>query len=80
MIRYDYKCRECQKDFYIVTDITDKRLNVKCNYCQSSNIFRVFNVVILKSENIKDIENKKTENLKEDHHHGGQCSPENDYI
>lgn len=93
MPRYDYKCKECHKDFFIVTGMNDSRKEVLCSNCQSKDTVRVFNAVVLKGNSFKEKENKITNNKNDlsnndsinkndDHQHkyGEQCSPEEDYI
>lgn len=88
MPRYDYKCKNCSKDFFIICQINDSRENIKCDSCGSANTLRIYNATILKNKSEeKNIEilRPKTEhphlkNSDHDHEYGQHCSPENDYI
>ena len=88
MPRYDYKCKDCLKDFFIVCQINDSRENIKCELCGSNNTLRIYNATILKKKSeekpteISDNKVKQNHSNHSDHDHeyGQHCSPENDYI
>lgn len=87
MPRYDYKCKNCNKDFFIICPISDKRENIKCDNCQSLEVIRIYNATILKnkSETNNKLNNSAPDTIKEKHHthkhvYGSHCCPEDDYI
>lgn len=92
MPRYDYLCKECEKNFFIIVPITDNRENVLCESCQSKNVSRIYNATILKSSRVKEVnpEESVKEVRKHNHHncqhhghehnYGEHCSPEDEYL
>lgn len=88
MPRYDYKCKNCLKEFFIVCSITDPRKDIKCELCGSHNTLRIYNAKIIKrrsEEKISEISSNKVKHnhsnhTEHDHEYGQHCSPENDYI
>ncbi len=87
MPQYNYKCKDCQTDFFILCGVNDSRENIKCTKCSSLNSVRVFNAKILKGKRAKgyqEEEIKKEEvhecNTSPEHNHThDHCSPELDY-
>ena len=53
MPRYDYRCKECNLNFFINCGINDSRENVKCTDCGSTDIARKFKPIILKGKRAK---------------------------
>lgn len=89
MPRYDYKCKDCEKPFFIICGISDNRDSVICEYCKSKNVSRLYNAVILKrnketneskSDKKVEIENTHNHDHKHDHSYGSHCSPEDEYL
>lgn len=86
MPRYDYKCNNCNNDFFVILGINDNKENIPCSDCESKNTSRVYNFKILKTkfkdQELKE-ENIKPEKIHEHKHEAhdhSQCSPELDYM
>lgn len=45
MPKYEYRCKDCTQDFIIEASIRDKRNDVTCTSCASTQVFRVFSGV-----------------------------------
>ncbi|MFN8575688.1 MAG: FmdB family zinc ribbon protein [Candidatus Sericytochromatia bacterium] len=86
MPRYDYTCKDCKKDFFIICSISDNRDNIKCDKCNSINISRIFNAIILKhnkeENNSKEVKKASVINnsCNHDHAYGSHCCPEDEYL
>lgn len=87
MPQYNYNCKNCNNEFFILCGIDDDRSNVICTHCQSTNVARIFNSTILKGKRAKgyideEAEKKQLSEQNEKHQHleTHQCSPELDYL
>jgi len=52
MPQYDYKCQECQQAFSIFCGMNDNRDNIKCEHCNSSDVYRIYNGIITKTKGV----------------------------
>lgn len=90
MPRYDYQCKLCNADFFIITGINDSRENITCSKCGSKDTKRIFNsTIIRKKEEITQEKSKEDKQKINTHSHcthghthkyGEHCSPEEDYL
>jgi len=85
MPKYDYRCKKCNSDFFIVCSINDSREDIICKKCGSPKPVRIFNVIVLKGKKAKGYEAEPakpktlTENSGHNHDENDHCSPELDY-
>ena len=87
MPRYDYICKSCNSDFFIISGINENRDNIECTECNSENVRRIFNSIIIKKrtkdyleESESKPEVKVDKHLHKDPEEHGHCSPDIDYL
>lgn len=61
MPKYDYKCKQCGTNFFIICGINDSRDNISCTNCGSTDLARKFNVVILKGQRARGYQEESKE-------------------
>lgn len=90
MPRYDFNCKDCNKDFFVTLGINESRENITCSNCNSKNTKRIFNAIVLKGSKAQGFIDDKPKDKQPivprhvcNHSHhafGEQCSPETEYI
>jgi len=49
MPNYNYHCKNCEANFSIFTSMNDRRNDITCNLCESSNVFRIYSRILTKT-------------------------------
>lgn len=45
MPRYDYACKECRAEFFVQASMTDRRDDMTCPHCCSTDVRRLYNTI-----------------------------------